>query len=93
MVTKEYIDYIPYLKEQYPDISEAVLKAIVLKGLKKTQKLVNKNFDVKTSNCASGRVYSMKIIRIHKNIVTHFANAKATYYRLQKFRKLRDEPK
>jgi hypothetical protein len=62
-MVKTYKDYLPLLKEEYPDIPEKVLAEVAERALKGIQHLVRQDHDVRIYNKMGGRVYSMTIVR------------------------------
>ena len=72
-----YEDYVEFLKEEYPDIDEEVLKI----GIDGLQGLIHKDHDVAFGNYHLDRLYKMTFVRSTQG--QHKRNKRAKYNKLR----------
>jgi hypothetical protein len=89
-MVKTVEEYVGFLKSEYPDIPEEVLKEIIVSGCKQMQRIVHKDHDFRISNKSFLRTYSMTIVRPCKSIADVWARARINLVRLIKFRDKRN---
>lgn len=84
-------DYIPYLKEEFPDLPEAVLEKIIKTGVGNMQDLINRDHDVRIWNAHQGREYHLGLVRGVKDDDRRKQRAFVNRHRLIKLRAKRKE--
>ena len=64
---KKIEDYIPELKQEFPDLTNKEIYLILNKGIKNIQKLIYRDFDVRIWNQNPGRDYHIAFVRSIKD--------------------------
>jgi hypothetical protein len=92
-MVNNYKDYLPYLMEEYPDLSEKVLEKVIKEGLKNIQDLVHRDHDVRFWNQHKGREYHFGLVRGVTTDLERIERATRNFFRLRKLRLKRKEKK
>jgi hypothetical protein len=86
-------DYVEFLKEEYPDIDESVLKEILKIGIGNLQSLIQKDHDVTFGNYHPDRLYKLTFVRSTNGQKKRNTRAKYNKSRLDTLRKERKNVK
>ena len=88
-----YKDYVEFLKQEYPDITEEVLERILKLGCDNLQDLIHKDHDVTFGNYRLDRLYKLTFARSTKGQKKRNTRAKYNKVRLDSLRKERQDAK
>jgi len=88
---KNYKDYIPELKEKFPDIPSEVLDEIVRVGISGIQYLVNRDHDIYIETTGTNTAYRFGLVRPKYMFLKRNDRARKNYFRLHDLRKQRED--
>lgn len=87
-MVKTIDDYIPMLKQEYPDLSVEVIQGIINMGIKNIQDLINRDHDVRMWNQNEGRDYHVALVR---SVTTDEKRKSRAYQNRVRLNKLREK--
>ena len=88
---KDYKDYIPGLREKFPEIPNKVIEEMLRIGISGMQYLINRDNDIYIETKGAKTAYRLGLIRPKYMFLKRNDRARKNYFRLHDLRKQRED--